>query len=122
MHCKRSLFLSLSYYQNMNDKPASSMYSWHLSLEKSNFLNNENWYFNQRWFSLWESVSNVQLSVILHCSAGWQLIFELQVTENKTTTKSSPAINRKKEKKPPIYIGWGLSFPNWVMISLASEV
>lgn len=43
--------------------------------------------------------SNIQLSVILHCSVGWQLILELQVTENKTTSKSSPAINRKKEKK-----------------------
>lgn len=82
MYCKYNLFLWLSYYQNVNDKPVSSVYSWHFSLEKANFTNNENWYFNQRWFSLWGSVNSIELSVILHCSVGWQLIFELQVTEN----------------------------------------
>lgn len=98
MYCKYNLFLQLSYYQNMNDKAVSSLYSWHFFLKKSNFTNNENLYFNQRWFRFWGLVNHIQLSVILHCSVGWQLIFELEVTEYKTASQSSPAINRKKEK------------------------
>lgn len=46
------LFLWLSCYQNTNDKQFSYVYSWHFSLEKSIFSNNENWYFKKSWFSL----------------------------------------------------------------------